>query len=437
MKTSKLIAVALALIIGLTNCKNSDPDPIIEEGVPTSVRIILTQAKSQTRAADSNATDDEVALHNAYIFIYNTAGVFQDRHNLTSGDFSYDGTGGDYHKASTTFTTISGRKIIHVAVNIPEEMANFIQANGVSAVYELTDPSVLYSPGATLTGMGMFNVKEESHLIEPDPANNTISIQVARFAAKVSVHAKADMIVETENETYENIKFSIGNYNTKLYPLQKAGYVDPNYDAAINLPAIPYQADFKDDLASTRFLEINPADRTGINDFTVKYALENTSTNHLKGETTYAAIEATFIPKNWSTYDGTTLTTTSHTGAPIAPLYQLVTSSNIYYFANENDATTYNTSIGGAGEIKEYAEGKCYYFVWLNPGGSSGKTAPYDVLRNDYYKINITKINSVGATSPTIPDTEKPKKIEEDANISLTIEVLQWNKYEDDEILGR
>ncbi|MGL5262909.1 MAG: fimbria major subunit, partial [Bacteroides sp.] len=74
--------------------------------------------------------------------------------------------------------------------------------------------------------------------------------------------------------------------------------------------------------------------------------------------------------------------------------------------------------------IKKYDDGLCYYTVYPNADNS------YNVLRNDYYSITITKIASIGDTVPG-PETDEDGEdiIGVNTKIEVSVLVKPWSFY--------
>jgi hypothetical protein len=87
------------------------------------------------------------------------------------------------------------------------------------------------------------------------------------------------------------------------------------------------------------------------------------------------------------------------------------------YFNDPDMAALYATDNGA--QMKTYADSYNYWNIYLNPGSD------WDVLRNDYYKCNITRIMFPGATDAQLPSPDATPT--EDTNISVTVNPLFWN----------
>lgn len=96
-----------------------------------------------------------------------------------------------------------------------------------------------------------------------------------------------------------------------------------------------------------------------------------------------------------------------------------------------------NTAIGeNKAEIR--TEGKAYYYVPIKHLGSTGTLGEYGVVRNHFYKINLTGLTGFG-TPVYNPDTEIDPTVPSYDNTYLAarIQVLQWRVVNQNVSLGK
>lgn len=99
--------------------------------------------------------------------------------------------------------------------------------------------------------------------------------------------------------------------------------------------------------------------------------------------------------------------------------------------APKQGITVYESSDEGDGDGRGYY---CYYFYWNrhNDNNSSGKMGPMEfaTVRNNVYKLAVTKIGKLGHPRDTThdPDPVEPEDPDEDETnyIQVKVEVLPW-----------
>ena len=75
-----------------------------------------------------------------------------------------------------------------------------------------------------------------------------------------------------------------------------------------------------------------------------------------------------------------------------------------------------------------YTNGICYFHVFVNKDAVSPQ-APYNIYRNQYFKININSIQAPGNPSDNF-DNNKP--IQPNSWIAVDIDVIPWEVIEED-----
>ena len=79
-------------------------------------------------------------------------------------------------------------------------------------------------------------------------------------------------------------------------------------------------------------------------------------------------------------------------------------------------------------EENTFTDGICYFHIFVNANATSPQ-APYNVYRNQYFKVNIHSIQAPGNPSDNF-DTGEILKPE--TWISTDIEINPWEVYEED-----
>ena len=438
MKTKFLILAALAATLGFTACKKDGNGIEIsnEEGKATAMQLSLSFPRNVgTRAtADPNATNAEAEVKTVDVFIYTGNGTFSSHTPLTAAAFTQGTSTGSAdvyeYTATTKIPTTTGAKSVFVGINLPTSVVNAVKNQPQSALAN----AVQTMSRADLTGtsgFAMFSVAPVTKtFVEGDDPANEVTVQCQRLVAKVTVETAASLDVAAVPGTLSNFKFAINNFNTKLFLLQGAGpaYKDPNwanYAAGDFTNAVNGGAGDEYVDVLSRALIANP----GITDYKPGYAAENTSEEKGKGEITRATVRAAFIPNKITTIVSGDLTVNDNTNTTPATFYTVTpsVSEGTYFFYNETMANTFATEKGVT--ALEYTNGLSYWHIYLNKDPRSPQTPAnrWDVLRNDFYKCNITKISGLGRNTPDIDDPEEKETPNVDTTITVDVEILFWN----------
>ena len=75
-----------------------------------------------------------------------------------------------------------------------------------------------------------------------------------------------------------------------------------------------------------------------------------------------------------------------------------------------------------------FTNGICYFHIFVNANATSPQ-APYNVYRNQYFKVNIHSIQAPGNPSDNFDTGEV---IKSETWISTDIEITPWEVYEED-----
>lgn len=330
------------------------------------------------------------------------------------------------------------------------------QAAVETSATELSAAGIMMSNEQGLVKVAPANMKDAADAAEQAP----VKVNVDRILAKVFVGTTAQSGTPDlpENVTFTDIKWQLNTTNKKTFIYRQFGQVvtakdnfvaeaagdnslrfnryaqDPNFSGAFNA------ADFE-------YVEGTPTlnGTFGYADANGQYCLENTmaAASQTVQQTTSFILSGTWTPvghhqmtfakgDTWYSYQGWTFTVAKMkaciaeakdaskdaaqeiVGMPVgfkAALKALLKEANCPV---ADDGTIKNSSFV-AHDIKGYKDGVCYYQSNLirhfNDDQSSANMGygRYGVVRNNIYKINITKISQPG--EPTVvPDKDNPGK---------------------------
>ena len=165
---------------------------------------------------------------------------------------------------------------------------------------------------------------------------------------------------------------------------------------------------------------------------TVGYANENTQPQKCFSENyvTGLLLRAVYVPqKVYSDAAASVLSTedfsTGRTFWRFVPSHSTAMESDCAYFDNEAAANAHKASVAGGGVVTRYADGVCYYKVWIRhavaPSLSDITDYPmkYGIVRNNVYRVKVEYVAGPGTPLPGDPDT---------GNASMRIYVKMWNK---------
>lgn len=277
---------------------------------------------------------------------------------------------------------------------------------------------------------------------------NAVKIGVDRAAAKVQViypdnstspevENTAVKIAQSVNAAFTYPEFDVAQTAKRMYLR-----IDPNNSN----PSLRTYSPIVYDESTGRYDGINPvssdkmdfiqAPKSANADYECnKYAGECVTQTPVTGNSTFAVVRLTCKPK--AIYEGKTLT--EGTFFVLAHTYEdtgtwsFLTGDDrkMLYFASADDAEAYKAERGevlSAYHVYEYTNGICYYRIDLvHDKDTPDGTELHKIMRNNYYRANVTKIDALGSPNveglvPGNPDTP----IEKDSYLSAEIIVKPW-----------
>ncbi len=439
MRIRILTTAAMALVMGFTSCNNDD---VVEQGgnalkgERTSMQFLINFPSSlKTYAPDSYATTPEIEMNEVKVLIYELTGsgyvLEQAPVTLGQGDFeNYDNANSLYKlKESSKIPTTTGPKRIFVAMNFPGTLPaqGTLISDMINKVHTLTASNQLSSNGLAMfsTEVAEADLVAETHVNYPTA--NTKDITLKRLVAKVTVEEGAalrdgDNKIMSLGGEITDVKFAVGHVNKTTYVLQNIVGAAP--DKVVQdfnwLNSDP--SDFFG-IAATDYKAIN-ANGAALVDLRPIYFPENTVKDYETdgSNVTYVSITAKYTPAVFVKADG------SEKLIPTAPeSFWTVTLADgkLYYFNDETEATAFKTANAGSKISNEYVGGACYWRGYLNKDGvsdsniSGSKAAPYDVLRNTYYKAVLSGLKAPGFA-------EDKGDIIENTTLLLNVYIQPW-----------
>ena len=409
-----------------------------------------------------------------YAFDYNitaTGGAVADGPDMVAGT-------GTAAKFTTKAKEVVSQDYLMLAIINPSAKVKTATEQGKTL---LEAQAAVETTVAELSGAGIMMSNEQGLVkVAPDKLKATdaeaegapVKVNVDRILAKVFVGTTAQSGTPDlpDGVTFENIKWQLNTTNKKTFIYRQFGQVmttkdnfvaevagdnstrfnryaqDPNFSGAFNGDDFEYLVD-----VPTLSQNFGYADANG------QYCLENTmeAASQKIQQTTSFILSGTWTPKGftkgetWYSYQGLPISVAkmkdyiAEAKNPAKDADQQIVGTPVGFKAalkavlamNDcpvaDDGTIKNNSFV-AHDIKGYKDGVCYYQSNLirhfNDDQSSANMGygRYGVVRNNIYKINITKISQPG--EPTVvPDKDKPGKDDPSkVYVSFDVTINPW-----------
>ena len=288
---------------------------------------------------------------------------------------------------------------------------------------------------------------------------NLIPITVQRATAKVQMRYKENVPVKpVVNVSVDTARYTVAQQNTEMYLArkgfsftpagEKVAQKDVNKDGTYDhLVALPTAEQLE--LSNSWLGAGKDYDNLFANSC---YLAENVNEAPVTGNTSYVLVELTVKPTQTSDAAGNAITPTEPNDGSFwviadhdllnGDITFLTKEDKILYFASEEYASGYLKDQANLGEehnykVLKYTAGKSYYRLNIRDIKQRTLTEEYAVLRNHYYKVNITEISNLGFNDPagTVP-TEPTTPLETQTYISAEITIEPWTVVEMNEPLG-
>lgn len=445
-------------VMGLASCTNEN-DPMggngqaAEPGEPTHVTLSLdlNSAPSTRAIVDGNATEEEKKITHLNVFIYDKNGVLENEQKILMAELT------EVKDKENVYTTkelkaTTGAKTVYVGLNMTDAMVAKLKA---TAAQNLPGTAVQVALGDLTNktdGFVMFSTQGKNATFEALgeggalPTANKVEIQVERLASKIAVgcEEEIDDIKQGAAGKIQKLQFVVDNINTLNYfPYAKGTPMDPNmkkeaYD----------KNDFvvEDDFTATdvEWNEIAPgtADKTA---WKHAYSAENVTTDKEMMGITRVVVQGEFIPatliEKVDNAGQTTWNDKDNSTADPATFIQLefAEAGGYAFFADGTsddvlkEYMAYKKGVGKdeitdadlAAAKKVYTDGYNYWWITTKEGRG-------DIVRNNFYQVNITSIWAPGRTDGKFDQNKDDEKVDEETNIEFTVTVAPWNMVEQD-----
>jgi hypothetical protein len=464
-KNFKFIMVCAAAIAMVACAK--DQAPVNEQGseaqgVKTYATVRLVQGGAATRV-DGNAPDAstaEATVNDVTLFLFNSDGELESVNTFNATELG---------AKEKTIATYTGEHTLFVWANVPESLTDdvvaFVSRAEKAADLTITAPATKLTTFKGLelpltetvvdgiaTGSDFFMTTVDSDYVtkdfvaEPEGGDivaNNITLNIGRAVAKVSMAVSATGENQPAEGTVSSLKYKVVNN-------PKSMYISQYFDGGVaKTPFHDKLVDVNDYFATTTYK--GAADDLTTPDTHI-YIPENTNkTGTDEGEVSALMIQGVFTANEVYAGDG---------AGPVAgtggqSLYSIVDEKGVaparyerFYSASPN-LDVIKAVLGFAGEttelvdkadtveggskegqaphysIMEWTNGECYYrLVLKNPG--KGSPQSYDVLRNDWYLVDIASIDDIGGVDEASVTPPPGQDVDVPVSIQATISVIPW-----------
>lgn len=438
MKSTFLFAALMAggVLASCSKDAGENVDPIL--GAKTFASVSVTLNGASTRATDPNAVAEEIKINNVTLYVFN-GGVLE-----STGDIAID----ENNHGTKVIATTTGPKTIYAVANKAVSGAvGSLQTEFEQQVIAALDTDIAAENAFLMVGSTNQTLIEQT---EDEALANPIDIEVTRAAAKVQLRYAENVPVNPSvNAEASQPKYTMVQQNTKMQLVRKDYALTPMGDTAS-------QKDENGDSTCDHLVAYSDSNVwfdavTEHNNLFAEsfYLAENVNEEPVTGNTSFALVCLTIAPKSTADADGnfsdspiaagTTFYVIAKNDATVGGITFAAKDDKILYFANKSTAQSYlsaNADLNGY-EVLEYTDGKSYYRLNIRHITQSELTKKYCVLRNNYYKANITEINNLGFNTPqgTVP-TEPTTPLDTQTFITADITVVDWTEVIMNEPLG-
>lgn len=441
MKTKSIFAAMVALCL-LAGCNKEDnPNGPVPDGTKTYAAFtVKVNTMGVTRAdVDGNAVEAEQKITKLDLFIF-SGGVLE-----TTGSVTLDNN----NVGTTTLQTTTGTKDIIAVANPTGEMTAAV--GSTQKAFEEKIIATTSGDASTIAVENKFVMVGKTADVavtqqdEAGAKSNPVAITVTRATAKVQMKYAADVPVAGKiAAAFTDPRFTLAQGNTTMFIYRAEGAVTPSGKSADQSDTAPKDGTYdhltplKADYADADF---KVAETDYNNEFAKScYTAENVNQTPNTGNSTFVMIRLkctpTTVENSGSLTGGTFFMAVKYkTNA-----HKVVDSYEYKYFASKSDADSWITTNHSGDDTwasAEYTNGYCYYRLNIRDIRETDVPKRYSVLRNNYYKVNITQIDDMGSNTPggLVPeDPETP--LETSTHISASITIEAWTTVDMNEPLG-
>lgn len=419
-----LVSMAAFVIAGCNKETGDTP----ESGVKTFASFSITVSNPATRI-DANAVSEETTINSVSIYIFSNEAL------ESQGTISIN----NQNKGTTTVSTTTGPKRIYAVVN--KSVAANVGTSQTDFEHQLLNANA--SDIATSNQFLMVGAADATLVrrTESEALQNLVPINVTRAAAKVQMQYKSTTrVAENVDAAVSDVQYDLGQRNTQMYLVRNGYEVTPKGTKT-------EQADTDNDGTYDHLVKFQEASLSLINavdafDHTFansRYLGENVNDTPVTGNSSFVVIKLRVAPNSGTDTDGS-FWVVAKVDENKGTVEYASDGGKIKYFTSEAAAqahlTTNQSTLSGY-SVRKFTQGFAWYRLNLRDVAKTDTKERYAVLRNHYYKVNVTEIFGLGFNTPEaiIPkDPDTP--LETSTYVSAEITIEDWTAVEMNEPLG-
>lgn len=434
-------------VMGLASCSN-DNDPAggqdVVQGKATTMKLLLDLNGTSTRGVvDENATEDEKKIKDLTVFIYNANGILESEKTVL---FNTLAPGADNVFTTGALDATTGTKTIFVAANATDEIKAAMKASTANGLLGRPLGAELSTITAT-DGFAMFSTTGHTgDLVEVGHADyntkNKVTVKLQRLASKVAVGMTANLdgadVQQGATGKITGLKYTVDNINKNYFltynvaAAKDANMTVAEYDAQ-EANGFEKVADFAVDgiyNAITPGVAYNAANG---GNWGRKYVAENLTEDKMIKGVTRIVVQGVFTPAEVITVGGQAGAWTFTEAAGVeGQTYKMLNVNGYAFFAEgttDEQLKAYLKEKAGVadGDLDKEVAKAVTYTKGLNYWWVTVKNNQGDMLRNNFYKVDITSIWAPGRTDGKFNPDKDNKPIDKETNITVEVTVESWN----------
>lgn len=420
MKLRSLFLASLAAM-AMVSCSNED-DQIIDNGANVEKNAVMQlgiEFPSVTRADDTNALPAEQQINDLTVVVVDAdnkvANVeFYEANELVNGEV-------DKTKKNMTpvFEVAAGTVTVYAYVNYGKGTITGDNYSNYTESAEYSALSINNGVASVATEKPNFHMNGSTQNVVISPnVTNYAQVSISRVAAKI-VEATVTKSYTPEGLTYgADLTIALTDYS--LVNLNKeVNVLSDNATSIAEDKFYNFYAGTSNESYEDRFTSMPNANINAENK--ISYCLANQS------ETTTQIIykaKATFAGEGTTEADGTFYIRNNKEGvATVYTLAKLQTEyPGVYNSCDENTTIKEWSKLG----VKKYTNGVCYYKKEIE----TKATNTAQILRNNYYSLNVTDIKNLGTPEMDTPDPNPLTLLE------VEVTIVPWTFNQNDIVLG-
>lgn len=424
-----LLSLVLMAAFAIAGC-NKETGETPESGVKTFASFSITVSNPATRA-DVNAVSEETGISSVTIYIFSNEAL----ENFAPISIN------NQNRGTNTVTTTTGPKRIYAVTNKSVTASTGMsQTDFENQLLEASATNIAAESNFIMVGATDVTLVRRTE-DEAKQSANLVPINVTRVAAKVQMQYKSTTPVrENVDATVSNVQYDLGQRNTQMYLVRNDYEVTPKGTKA-------EQTDADNDGTYDHLVKFQEATLSLVSavetfDHTFassRYLGENVNDTPVTGNSSFVVIKLKVTPNTGADADGS-FWVAAKSDASKGTVEYASETGKIKYFTSETAAQTYlttNATLLTGYTVQKFNQGIAWYRLNLRDVTKTDAKERYAVLRNHYYKVNVTEIFGLGFNTPeAIIPTDPDTPLETSTYVSAEITIEDWTAVEMNEPLG-